>query len=172
MPPPVKLSAADVERLIIIVPELAKSSAGMRGANPMAPGPGAQPGPQNVEELRRVEALLAKHGTTFPDFFMQLTTLIATYFVLQPAELDKMLPSEKSAEARRILDDPAVAAERKQALREQIARDRGQADTLRTQLATLATADNKKVVKPYLAKIKAALEAAEAISKAAAKEKP
>src|SRR2546426_960303 len=57
MPPePPKLTRTDVERLIKLIPELAKEGGKMQGGTPMAMGGGMDPA--QMQDLKRIETLL------------------------------------------------------------------------------------------------------------------
>ncbi len=156
------LTKADVERLVKILPELAKQAGDLKSdpAAAMRPG-GAGMGKLPVEDLQRVEETLKKHGYTFPEFLMQLTALVSTYLALQPEEFDKQLPTEDSPEIKKVLDDPKVAKDKKEELRKQISEAHNNKELIRKQVTAFATEENKRVVRPLLARIRGALESAE-----------
>jgi hypothetical protein len=163
-----KLTKPDVERLVKLLPELARQSGDLKSdpTQAMRPGSGGM-GQLPVEDLQRVEVLLKKHGYTFPVFLMQLTALVSTYLALQPEEFDKQLPTESSPEIKKVLDDPKVAQEKKDQLRKQIKEAHANKELIRKQVTAFATEENKKVVRPLLSKVRRALESAEREAKKA-----
>lgn len=167
-----KLTRADVERLVKLLPELAKQSGDLKNdpTQAMRPGAGGM-GKLPVEDLQRVEETLKKHGYTFPVFLMQLTALVSTYLALQPEEFDKQLPSEDSPEIKKVLDDPKVAKEKKEELRKQIKEAHANKELIRKQVTAFATEENKEVVRPLLSKVRGALEKAEREAKKAREKK-
>lgn len=160
------LTRAGVEKLIIVIPELAKESSKLKGKGagmgPMGPfgGGGPQQAPP-IEDIERVEKMLNKHGLTFPEFFMQLTTLLSTYLALKPDELDKQMPNENTPEIKALLDDPNIPEKQKQAIRQQLKATQVNKEAIRTKLMQLVTDENKKVVRPLLAQVERALKIAE-----------
>jgi hypothetical protein len=149
-----------VERLIKVMPELAKES-GQLTSDPsktMRPGMGGQ---LPIDDLHKVEGMLKKHGYTFTEFLTQLTALVSTYLALEPEAFDKQLPSEKSPEVQRILNNPDVPQKDKDELKKQIAEAHKNKELIRTQVTAFATEDNKRVVRPLLARVRRALQQAE-----------
>lgn len=161
------LTRQDVEKLVVVIPELARESGNM-SANPPVNAMGAigqaNAGNVPIEDIERVEKLLLKYGYTFPDFFVKLSVLLSTYMALKPEEFDKQLPTEETPAIKRILEDPEVTAEQKKAIREQLAITQENKEALRAQFLQHATDENKKVVKPLLAKVEQALKVAEKLS--------
>ncbi len=171
------LTRADVEKLIVVIPELARESGKLKGIGsgmgPMGPlGGGGLQQQVPIEDIERVEKLLNKHGLTFPEFFMQLTTLLSTYLALKPDEFEKQLPNEETPEIKAILDDPKVLEKQKQAIRQQLQATQANKEVIRTQLMQLATNENKKVVRPLLAQVERALKMAEEESRKARGQAP
>lgn len=179
-PPPPSMTPArptltrrDVEKLVVLIPELARESGNMSAKTPVsAMGAIGQASAGNVpiEDIERVEKLLLKYGYTFPDFFMKLNALLSTYLALMPNEFDKQLPSEETPDIKRLLEDPNVTAEQKKSIREQLAITRKNKEAIRAQLLQLATDENKKVVKPLLSRVEKALSTAEKLSLEAKKD--
>ncbi|MFC1609982.1 hypothetical protein ACFL6C_03420 [Myxococcota bacterium] len=168
-PQPPKLTTGDVERLIKVIPELAKESGNLRSDPSKAMSPGAMGQQLPVEDLQRIEKLLQKHGYAFPEFLAQLTALVSTYLALDPGAFEKQLPTEDTPEIRKVLDDPKVSEEQKGKLRQEIAQTHANKELIRKQITALATEENKRVVRPLLAKVKRALETAEREAKKAHK---
>jgi hypothetical protein len=166
-PKPPTLSSVDVERLIALIPALAREGSAMKPGTGSPLGGAAGTDGLPVEQLEKLEALLKKHGYTFPEFVMSLNALIATYIALVPEELDKQLPTENTPQIRKILDDPNVPAEQKEELRKQIAGVLANKGAIRQQIIAFATEENKRVVKPMLPKLKAAFASAESASRQA-----
>ena len=159
-----KLTKADVEKLIKVIPELARESGKLKSNPAQSMNPMGGGGMQNlpIEDLQRIESLLKKHNYTFPDFLMQMTTLVLTYVALKPEEFEKQLPSEDNPEIRKILDDPKVSASEKEAVRKQIKEVHTNKEILRKKLTAMITEEHKRVVKPMLSRVQRALETAEA----------
>jgi len=163
-PAPPVLTKSDVDKLVVAIPEIAKAGGELGTNASMGPNGVPQPSP---EDAKKLEALLDRYGFTFTDFFMKMTVLMSTYMALRPDEFDRQMPSEKNPEVQKVLNDPAVPEADKAALRKQVADIQANKETLRLQLTTLATEENKAVVKPMLAKVQKALEVAEAESRRA-----
>ena len=163
-PPAPPLTKADVEKLVAVIPEMAKTAGELSAS--AAPGPEGptQPSP---EDTRKIEALLNKYGFTFSDYLVKMTVLTSTYMTLRPDEFDRQVPSEQSPEVQKILSDPRVPDADKAALKKQVADMQANKEPLRAQLTKLATEENKTVVRPMLAKVQKALEVADAESKKA-----
>lgn len=169
---PPTLTKNDVQRLVKLLPELAKQSAELKSDPTQAMRPGSTGmGQLPIEDLARVEEMLKKHGYTFPVFLMQLTTLVSTYLALQPEDFDKQLPSEDSPEIKKVLDDPKVSEEKKASLRKKIQEAQANKELLRKQVTAFATEENKKVVRPMLSQVRKALETAEIEAKKAREKK-
>jgi hypothetical protein len=155
------LTRADVDKLVRILPELAKQSGELRVDPALAMRPGGSGLARlPTEDIERVEKILSKHGYTFPQFLMQLTTLVSTYIALKPQAFDDQLPTEKSPEIKKILDDPEVSETRKTELRAQIRDAQANKELLRNQITAFVSEENKRVVRPLLGKVRGALEAA------------
>src|SRR5690606_37998059 len=107
------------------------------------------------------EAMLAKEGLTMMDFAMQMATLVSTYLALSPEAFEEQIPSEHNPEMKKVLQDPNVPREQKDALREQIRYAQENKEELRSQLTQLATEENKRVVRPYLDRVKKVLDEAQ-----------
>ena len=84
---------------------------------------------------------------------MQVSVMMATYLTMVPKELDKQLPSEKSAHIKKILNDPKVTQKEKDKVRRQIQFAAKNKDKLRAQLAQLASPENQKILRPYIGKL-------------------
>lgn len=159
-PTPPTLTRADVEKLVVAIPELAKESNALNLGGSAVAGPDGQPMP-SPEDMKRVETLLGKYGFTLPDFFMKMTVLVSVYLALKPEEFERQLPREDSPEVQRLLKDPKVSDADKAAIKAEIAGVQGKKEMMRAQLMTFATEENKATVKPMLAKVQQALEIAE-----------
>jgi hypothetical protein len=163
-PTPPPLTKQDVEKLVVAIPEIAKAGGELSSATSMGPDGPAQPSP---EDAKKIEAMLAKYGFSFSDFFVKMTVLMSTYMALRPDEFDRQMPSEKSPEVQKMLADPTISDADKAAVKKQIADIQANKEALRMQLTNLATDENKAIVKPMLAKVQKALEVAEGVSKQA-----
>src|SRR4051812_17110819 len=72
MPQPAKLTTKDVERLLKVIPEVAKES-----AKHMTPG-GAPPSQEEQrKQMEQVEVMLKAQGLTVLDFAQQMATLVS-----------------------------------------------------------------------------------------------
>ncbi len=161
MPTPPTLTAEQIDRLVRAIPELARESGAIQGpGGGLAPAAAATP-EATAENLERIDKVLKKHGFTFPDFVMQLNAMIAAYLVLSPADFDRQLPNEQTPAIQQILSDPTVPDDKKAELRRELAELQKNKDLIRRQLTSFASEENKKLVKPQLEKIRAALAAAE-----------
>jgi hypothetical protein len=159
MAQPVTLTRADVENLLELMPLVGKESARMSGS-PMAP-PG-QMSPAQQQEMHKIEALLGKKGMSLVEFATKVGALVATYMVLDPQAFEEQMPREDSPEVARVLSDPSVPEEQKTAIRAQIKMAQENKEAIRAQMTSMASEENKKVVRPFLAKVKATLAAVRA----------
>jgi len=163
MPSPadVKLTKPDVEKLIKVLPQIAKESAKHRDK---APTPGLNV-PADPEALERLQGILAKEDMNMVDFSMKMMALVSAYLALTPEELEKNLPTSDNAQIKALLADPNVPAEQKQVIRQQAAMADQNRDALKAQIVAMASDHNKNVVKGMLPRVKKALEEAERIGK-------
>ena len=163
----VKLTKDSVNRLLVAIPEVAAAASGGQ-ANMLALGGNSSMG---EEDLGKIQKIVKKHGFALEDFAVQVTALLHTYFTLSPKAFEEFLPSESKPAVKKILDDPKVSQADKDSLKASIAAARENKDEMRKAFAALATADNKKVVKPVMSRVHAALSKAEKASQAGSSSK-
>ncbi len=169
MPPfQIKLTKDSVTRLIAALPEVTRTASKHQSQfmSGLTGGAGPAGAPRlTAEEMDALRAIFAKHGFSMEEFAMQVSALLATYLILSPDAFDKQLPSEEKPEIRAILTDPNIPQEQKDTIRKQIQFARANKEQIRAQLQSLATAENKAVVKPMLAQVRKAFDAAQAAAR-------
>ncbi len=166
----IELTTDTVTRIISALPEVTKAAAKHQSQfmSGLTGGAGTTGQPRlTPEETAALRAIFAKHGFAMEEFAMQVSALLATYLVLSPEAFEKQLPSEDKPEIRAILTDPAVPQEQKETIRKQIQFARANKDKIRSQLAQLASDENKAVVRPLLASVRKAFDTAQAEAKKA-----
>jgi hypothetical protein len=166
MPSPVTLTKDAVERLLKAIPEVTKEGAAQHQRMLADVNKGGT-GEPRAEDLQKLQAIITKHGFTMENFQASMSTMIATYMTLDPAALDSQIPTESTPEVKKVLDDPSLPAEQKELLKQQLAQAQKGKEALRQQFSTIATDDNKKAVKPFMAQIKKVLADAESEAKKA-----
>ena len=164
-----RLSKQSINRLIAVIPELAEKTSTQQ-LQLMGPVAGSAPSSISDSELEVLNAVYSKHGFTLEEFAMQISALMATYFVVNPAAFESIMPSETNPLVKRRLEDPAVPATQKEALRKQIDYIKENKALFMKQFESTTDNANRKLVKSMLPKIKAALSRAQKIALAAAKE--
>jgi hypothetical protein len=157
----VTLTTQTVERLLKAIPDVSKESTIQheKMMKAMESGGDARPAP---EDMKRMESLFTRHGFAPEDFAVQMSTLIATYMMLDPAALDAQIPNESTPQVKQALADPTLTPEQRQMIKDQLAQAQQSKEVLRGQFAQIATDENKKAVKPYMAQIKKVLADAQA----------
>jgi hypothetical protein len=158
LPKPVELSTKDVERLLQILPQVARLGA---EHNARMQREGEAPDAQNSSpEQAKLKQVLSANGLTMSEFASQTATLVTTYLALSPQALDEQLPHESSPEVQRVLRDPSVSPEEKEQVRQQVKAAQENKAQIRAQLNQMVTEHNKQVVTPLLPRVKAALDQA------------
>ncbi len=161
------LTKSDVDRLLRVLPVLAKETGRLSSDPTTSMAPGNSPQQMPVEDLKIIEELLRKHGYAFDTFLVHLSTVVSTYMALSPEAFDKQLPTEQTPGISEMLADPKTPQEQKDAMRKQIAEAHANKELLRQQLTSMVSSENKKVVQPMLAEVKKALDSAETEAKKA-----
>ncbi len=154
-PKPVTLTKQDVERLLVVLPQVAKEGAKFNRKNGGEADPRAL---RDSAEMQHIEGILKQHGLTMMDFAMQTAALVSTYLALSPEAFEAQLPHESDPEVQRILKDPNVSNEHKEAVRQQVKMAQENKELLRAQLTQLASEENKQVVRPVLERVKTVLD--------------
>ena len=163
-----RLSKQSINRLIAVIPELAEKTSTQQ-LQLMSPMAGPDQSSISEAELEILNAVYSRHGFTLEEFAMQISALMATYFVVNPSAFESMMPSETNPLVKLTLQDPAVPAKEKEALRKQIAYMKENKALCLKQFESTTDSTNRKLVKSMLPKIKAALSKAQKIALAAAK---
>ncbi len=154
MPPMnIKLTDASVKKLLVVLPALSAVRLKHRKSNDPSGGMmGGMPGGSaiNKEEFKAVSRLLKKHDMRMDEFGMQVSALMATYMIMDPKAADAMLPTLEKPQIKKMLADPKVPQEQKDALRMQITMLQKNKGMMLQQFAQLATPENRAVVSRHL----------------------
>lgn len=172
---PLTLKKERIERLLKMIPELARATAQYQGqflSSLAAPG-GAGTLPQiSNPEMERLQKIYAKHGFTLEEFIMELSVLVATYFALDKEAFAAMLPSEDKPEIKAMLSNPEITPAQKEQIRAQIKQARLKQGELRKYLEAQTTPANMAVLKPMLPKVRGVFREVEKLTRAAPKAAP
>ena len=165
---PLTLKKERVERLLKMIPELARATAQYQGqflSSLAAPG-GAGTLPEiSNPEMERLQKIYVKHGFTLEEFIMELSVLVATYFALDKEAFAAMLPSEDKPEIKAMLNNPQVSAAQKEQMRAQIKQARLNQGELRKYLEAQTTPANMAVLKPMLPSIRGVFSEVEKLTR-------
>jgi len=167
-PVQIELTRDSIERLLKALPEIGERTAGHQSqflARLGGGGGGGAPPQMNAKEMKALNAVFTKHGFRMDEFVMQVSALLATFFVLDPDAFEARLPNEDKPEIKAIFQNPNIPQIQKDALRKQIAFAQANKDMLRKQWEQMTSIENKNVVKPMMKEIKAAFEKLESLSK-------
>jgi hypothetical protein len=158
-----RLSQSSIARLIAVIPELAEKTSSQQ-LQLMSAMAGPAQSTMSESELEALNAIYSKHGFTLEEFAMQISALMATYFVVDPTAFERMMPSEKNPLVKLMLEDPSQSAVQKQALRKQIDYVAQNKALFMEQFRSTTDGQNQKLVKTMLPKIRAALNRAQKIA--------
>lgn len=168
VPEPVLLKKERVSQLLKMIPELAKATVQYQGQFLSSMGGASNPSalPRIPEaEMQRLEKIYAKYGFTLQEFIGELSVMIATYFALDKDAFAATLPSEDKPEIKAMLEDPALSAEQKAQLRQQIKIARENQSQLRAHLMTQTNEANMGVLRPLLPRVRAVFKEVQQLTK-------
>ena len=163
-----QLSSDSITRLLAVIPELAEKTSSQQ-LQLMGSVAGPAPTSMSDADLEVLNAVYSKHGFTLEEFAMQISALMATYFVVNPNAFESMMPSETNPLVKLTLEDPAVPASQKEALRKQIDYIKQNKALFMEQFASTTDSANRKLVKSMLPRIQKALNRAQKVAIQAAK---
>lgn len=163
-PPITELSTTSVKRLIKVIPEVAKETVGQKyqfiGMSSASSG---QP-QMSPKQLEALNAIYLKHGFTMEEFVMQISALMATYFILDPDAFERVLPSKTNLVIQAMLEDPKTTEKERQRVLAQIEYVQKNKHLFRAQFESTTNEANKKVVRRLLPAVRKAFKAAEKIA--------
>ena len=164
-PPVTELSTASVKRLIKVIPEVAKETVGQQYQfmGNMASTSSGQP-QMSPEQLEALNTIYKKYGFTMEEFVMQISALMATYFILDPQAFERVLPSKDNVVIQAMLKDPKTTAKERERVLAQIEYVQKNKHLFRAQFESTTNEANKKVVKGMLPAVRKAFKAAEKIA--------
>ena len=164
-PPVTELSAASVKRLIQVIPEVAKETVGQQYQfmGNMASTSSGQP-QMSPEQLEALNTIYKKYGFTMEEFVMQISALMATYFILDPQAFERVLPSKDNVVIQAMLQDPKTTAKERERVLAQIEYVQKNKHLFRAQFESTTNEANKKVVRGMLGAVRKAFLAAEKIA--------
>ena len=166
-PPITQLSTASVKRLIQVIPEVARETVGQKFQfmGPGATGAGAAGQPQmSPEQMEAINAIYQKHGFTMEEFVMQISALMATYFILDPEAFERVLPSKDNLVIQAMLKDPKTTEKERERVLAQIEYVQKNKQLFRAQFESTNNEANKKNVKTLLKAVRKAFQVAEKIA--------
>ena len=164
----VQLSEQSINRLIKVIPELAKNTSSQQ-LQLMSSMAGPAQATMSDSELEALNAIYSKHGFTLEEFAMQISALMATYFVVEPKAFETMMPSPHNPLVQLNLEDPSVSTQQKEALRKQIAYVAQNKALFLEQFRATTDQHNQKLVRKMLPRIQKALDRAQKYAIDAAK---
>ncbi|MEE2959383.1 MAG: hypothetical protein VYA34_01470 [Myxococcota bacterium] len=164
-PPVTALKRESVEKLLILIPKLAEATAGKHHQLMGNFAGGTPDQSMSHDEMERLNRIYVQHGFSMEEFVMQISALMATYFVLEPTAFESMLLSPEHSEIKLKLADPNFPASEKRALLKQIEYVQKNKHLFLEQFEKSTNAANKKLVKSLLPKIRAAFEKAQKSAK-------
>jgi len=164
-PPITELSTANVKRLIKVIPEVAQETVGQKYQfmGTMSSASSGQP-QMSPEQLEALNAIYQKHGFTMEEFVMQISALMATYFILDPDAFERVLPSKTNLVIQAMLEDPKTTEKERQRVLAQIEYVQKNKHLFRAQFESTTNEANKKVVRGLLSAVRKAFKAAEKIA--------
>ena len=156
----VHLSEKNINRLILVIPELAQNTSGQQLQLMTSMAGPTQPS-MSDSDLEALNAIYSKHGFTLEEFAMQISALMATYFVVDPTAFETLMPSAQNPLVKLNLADPAVSPKQKEALRKQIAYVAENKGLFIEQFRSTTDEENQRLVRKMLPQIKKALKRAQ-----------
>lgn len=169
-PPVTELRTENVLRLLKLLPEVAKATVGQPYQLMGTMGQAGSTQPQmSPEQLDLLNSIYQKHDFTMEEFVMQISALMATYFILDPKAFEHVLPSKENPLLKRVLDDPKTSAAQREQVLAQIEYVQQNKHLFRAQFESTTNEANKKVVKKLLPAVRKAFKAAEKIALEGAK---
>ena len=116
------------------------------------------------EQLEALNTIYKKYGFTMEEFVMQLSALMATYFILDPQAFERVLPSKDNVVIQAMLQDPKTTAKERERVLAQIEYVQKNKHLFRAQFESTTNEANKKVVRGMLGAVRKAFLAAEKIA--------
>lgn len=153
-----------VLRLVQAIPEMAQAAQGKQHAF-LSGMTGNTPSKSTTKitttDQQQFNTIAKKHGFELHAFTMYVSTLMATLFVLDKTEFNRIIPNKQHPRFKKQLNDTKLSPEQRQSLLKQIKYAQANKTNIYKQLTLSVSDNNKKVIKPLLKQIRSAFRKAE-----------